>query len=165
MKIAFAPICTCNNNRRIWRHNASTYHSRDVTDELWWRHNANSENDNLWRQWRKERSMIVFCRIMCSGHRIVCEKYNHASVTVNNDFGGTRDAICQWFSLVTSSLVKIVGKSPHLWQNIVIYGNSCIILYILVIITIVTLPDPGLCFNIKTVFPGMGIGDDGPNWP
>ena len=28
------------NNRWIWRHNASTLRSRDVTDQLWWRHNA-----------------------------------------------------------------------------------------------------------------------------
>ena len=38
--------------------------------------------------------------------------------------------ICQWFSLVTSSLVKIIGKSPHSWPKIVIHGNSCIILYV-----------------------------------
>ena len=29
MKIAFAPICACKNNRRIWRHNTSILHSRD----------------------------------------------------------------------------------------------------------------------------------------
>ena len=40
VKIAFAPICACKNNRRIWRHNASISRSRDVTDHLWWRHNA-----------------------------------------------------------------------------------------------------------------------------
>ena len=49
---------------------------------------------------------------------------------MNNDFWVTRDAIYQWFSLVTSSLVKIIGKSPHSWPKIVIHGNSCIILYI-----------------------------------
>ena len=43
MKIAFAPICACNDNRRIWRHNTSISCSRDVTDQLWWRHNAKSE--------------------------------------------------------------------------------------------------------------------------
>ena len=40
---AFAPICACENNRRIWCHNASISRSRDVTDPLWWRHNATSE--------------------------------------------------------------------------------------------------------------------------
>ena len=43
LKITFAPICECKNNRRIWRHNANTSRSRDVTDQLWWHHNANSE--------------------------------------------------------------------------------------------------------------------------
>ena len=36
--IAFAPICTCKNSRRICRHNAITPRSRDVTDQQWWRH-------------------------------------------------------------------------------------------------------------------------------
>ena len=33
LKIAFAPISTCKNNRRILRHNASTPRSCDVTDQ------------------------------------------------------------------------------------------------------------------------------------
>ena len=40
---------------------------------------------------------------------------------MNNDFCVTRGAICQWFSLVTSSLVKIIVKSPE-WVNWVITG-------------------------------------------
>ena len=36
---------------------------------------------------------------------------------MNADFWVTRDAICQRFSLVTSSLVKIFGKSPHSWPK------------------------------------------------
>ena len=47
VKIAFAPICACKNNRRIWRHNASVLHSLDVTDQLWWRHNTKSEKTVL----------------------------------------------------------------------------------------------------------------------
>ena len=47
VKIAFAPICACKNNRRIWSHNASVLHSRDVTDPLWWRHNTKSEKTVL----------------------------------------------------------------------------------------------------------------------
>ena len=39
-----APICACKNNRRIWNHSASALRSRDVSDQLWWRHNAKSEN-------------------------------------------------------------------------------------------------------------------------
>ena len=47
VKIAFAPICTCKNNRRTWHHNASTSHSLDVTDQLWWHHNPKSEKTIL----------------------------------------------------------------------------------------------------------------------
>ena len=47
VKIAFAPICACKNNRRIWRHNASISRSRDVTEQLWWRHNAKSKKTVL----------------------------------------------------------------------------------------------------------------------
>ena len=43
VKIPFVPICGCDNNRRIWRHHASTSHSYYVTDQLWWRRNAKSE--------------------------------------------------------------------------------------------------------------------------
>ena len=36
--------------------------------------------------------------------------------------------ICQWFSRVTKSRVKIIGKSPHEWpKEIIIHGNECII--------------------------------------
>ena len=47
VKIAFARIRACENNRRIWRHNASAPRSRDVTDHLWWRHNAKAKNTVL----------------------------------------------------------------------------------------------------------------------
>ena len=50
---------------------------------------------------------------------------------MNNDFLFAPEAIQQWFSYVTSSLVKIIAESPHSWQKIIIHGNSCIILYFL----------------------------------
>ena len=34
VKIAFAPICGCKNNRRVWRHNVSNPRLRDATDQL-----------------------------------------------------------------------------------------------------------------------------------
>ena len=52
-------------------------------------------------------------------------------ITVNNDFLVTSEVICQWFlanhwfSLVTSSLAKIIGKSPASWPKI-----ECIILFL-----------------------------------
>ena len=65
------------------------------------------------------KSAIVNCfsGIVCSGHQIACKKSNNTFVTVNNDLGFTRDAICQWFLPVTSSLVKIIGKSPNSWHQ------------------------------------------------
>ena len=48
---------------------------------------------------------------------------------MNNDFLVTRDVICQWFSRVAKSREKIIDKSLHSWPNIVIHGNSCIVLY------------------------------------
>ena len=61
------------------------------------------------------KSAIDNClsEIVCWVHEIACKKQNNTFVTVNNDFRVTRDAICQWFLLVNSSLVKIIGKSPH----------------------------------------------------
>ena len=50
----------------------------------------------FWRQWRYERSMIVFSGIVCSEHKIACKKWNYTFVTANNDFLVTRDVICQW---------------------------------------------------------------------
>ena len=55
---------------------------------------------------------------------------NNAWVAVNNDFLVTSEVICQWFSRVTKSRVKIIGKSPHEWLKIVIHGNECIILFL-----------------------------------
>ena len=51
---------------------------------------------------------------------------------MNNDFGVTRWATCKWFSLVTSSLVKIIGKSSHSWPKTVIHDNPCVMLYLLI---------------------------------
>ena len=42
----------------------------------------------------------------------------------------TSGVICQWFSRVTKSRVKIIGKSPHECPKIVIHSNKCIILFL-----------------------------------
>ena len=42
VKIAFVPIPK--KNQQIWRHNPG---SHDVTDQLWWLHNAKTENTIL----------------------------------------------------------------------------------------------------------------------
>ena len=56
---------------------------------------------------------------------------NNAWVTVNNDFLVTSEVICQWFSRVTKSR-KWKSLANHLTsdQNIVIYGNECVILFL-----------------------------------
>ena len=65
LRIAFAPICACN-NRRIWRHRAITSRSRVVKDQLWWRHNAKSEkfflgsNGEMNERWLFKRNWL--CR-------------------------------------------------------------------------------------------------------
>ena len=117
VKIAFVPICACKNNRRMSRHNASTSRSRDVTDQLWWRHNAKSEIPSLATMAKWAINDLFFSGIVCWGHEIACKKWHNTFVAVNNDFWVTREAICQWFSLVTSYLVKIIGQSPHSWHK------------------------------------------------
>ena len=42
---------------------------------------------------------------------------NNAWVTVNNDFCVMSEAICQRFSWVAKSRVKIIGKSHHEWPK------------------------------------------------
>ena len=42
---------------------------------------------------------------------------NNAWVTVNNYFWVTSEAICQWFSWVTRSRGKILGKLHHEWHK------------------------------------------------
>ena len=94
MNIAFAPICTWKKNRRIWRHNADLaftwrHKSTVVTSQCYVR------RDRPWRQWRNERSMIVFLAELCvQDIKIVFKIYNNAFVTLNNDFWSP----AMWFS-------------------------------------------------------------------
>ena len=77
VKIAFAPICACKNNRRIWRHNASASHSGDVTDQLWWRHNVKSEktvpsdNCEISEQWLFVAERCVRDIKLCVRNKII----------------------------------------------------------------------------------------------
>ena len=79
-------------------------------------------------QWVKQRSFIIHIFLLCRWVSSVIK--NNTFVTVNNDFWVTSEAICQWFSRVTKSRVKIIGKSHHEWPQIVIHGNECIILFL-----------------------------------
>ena len=74
VKIAFTPICTCKNNRQIWRHNASISRSRDVTDQLWWRHNTKSENAVLGDSCEMSDRWWFLAELCVPGHKIMCKK-------------------------------------------------------------------------------------------
>ena len=56
---------------------------------------------------------------------------NNAWVTVNNDFWVTSEAICQWFSRVTKSRVKIIGKSHHEWPKKSLFTVTNVLFYFL----------------------------------
>ena len=56
---------------------------------------------------------------------------NNAGVTVNNNFWVTSEAICQWFSRVTKSRVKIIGKSHHEWPKKSLFTVTNVLFYFL----------------------------------
>ena len=130
VKIAFAPICACKNKWRILCHNASISCLRDVTDQLWWRHNAKSEktvfddNCDMSDGW-----LIVFRKIVC---------IKDIKLRVRNKIIHS----LPWITIF-GSLVMRFSYDFHLWlrhswislanrltrdPKIVIHGNSCIIL-------------------------------------
>ena len=100
VKIAFAPIYACKNNRQIWRHNASISFSRDVTDPLWWRHNA-------------VRNKVIHSVPWITIFGSLVMRF------ANNFLSWLRH-------VVTQSLANRLTRDP----KIVIHGNSCIILYV-----------------------------------
>ena len=116
VKIGFAPICACSDNWRIWHHNNSISRSRDVTDQLRWRHNAQSEKTAL-GNYGEMSARWYFLADLCVHYTIkrVRNKIIHSLPWIT--IFVTREAIRQWFSLVTSSLVKIIAESPHSWQK------------------------------------------------
>ena len=63
--------------------------------------------------------------------RLAEDLKNNAWVTVNKDFWVTSEAICQWFSLVTKSRVKIIGKSHHEWPKQSLFTVTNVLFYFL----------------------------------
>ena len=126
VNIAFAPICACKNNRRIWRHNINTSRARDVTDQLRWRHNAKPEKIFLGDNGKMNDR--------CSGHKTACKKKYSTFVTVNNDFFRS---LMLWFANDFHSWLRHSWKSlaNQLTRDrkIVIHGNSWIIHYIITV--------------------------------
>ena len=131
----------CKNNWRIWRHNASTPHSHDVTDKLWWRHNAKSEKTVLSdngeiRNWQLILAELCF-----------------------------QDIYLLLWMMIFGSLVKRFANDFHLWLHqswkllanrltsdpkIIIHGNSCIILCIMLTSKVVIFIDSMV---VNTVYP------------
>ena len=60
------------NNRRIWRHNASI--SRDVTDQLWWRHNAKAEKTFLGNNGEMNDRQLFLVKPCVRDKKIACKK-------------------------------------------------------------------------------------------
>ena len=129
VKIAFAPICACKNNQRIWRHNASISRSRDVTDQLWWRHNAKSEktvpddNCDMSDRWLFLEKMCVKDIKLRVRNKIIHSLpwitiFGSLVMRFTNDFHS-------WLRHSWKSLANRLTRDP----KIVIHGNSCIILY------------------------------------
>ena len=137
VKIAFAPICACKNNRRIWRHNAGISRSRNVTDQLWCRHNAKSEktvpddNCDMSNPWLFLEKMCVTEDIKLRVRNKIIHSlpwitiFGSLVIRFTNDFHS-------WLRHSWISLANCLTRDP----KIVIHGNSSIILYIFFCITI-----------------------------
>ena len=122
VKIALAPMSTYTNSRRIWRHNASAPGSRDVTDLLWWRHN--SEKDRPCWQCRNQRSYLFLAELCVQNMR---NRIKHELLTILGSLAmGFANDFHEWLLRHSwKSLANRIMSDP----KIVIYGNSCIILY------------------------------------
>ena len=75
---------------------------------------SNMENASIWWLHHVATPEIG---IKTNSSAVIEDIKNNAWVTVNDDFLVTSGVICQWFSRVTKSRVKIIGKSPHEWQK------------------------------------------------
>ena len=131
VKIAFAPISACKNNCQIWHHNGSISRLRDVTDQLWWHHNAKSEKtilgDNcemsdwwlfLGKMCGKDIKLRVKNKIIHSLPWIMI--FGSLVMQFSNDFHS-------WLLHAWKSLANCLTRDP----KIVIHGNSWIIFYIM----------------------------------
>ena len=89
VRINFAPICKCKNNRRIWRHSTSTslcvklhFNCADAILRGWERPALATMVD-----WAVEGCFQMVC---VSGYKIECQRYrimHNAWLTVDKDFG------------------------------------------------------------------------------
>ena len=131
--INFAPICVCNNNRRMWRNNAHYRAFRYVINQQWWSHNAKSkrtvhgDNAEMSDRW-------LFLVDLCVGDiQITCNKKNNVCVSVNKDFYAndtpmifTSDEVTRENHCRIASLVTKIGIHANTYISFI-----SIILYIL----------------------------------
>ena len=110
VKISFAPIGKCNNNQRIWHQNVS---SRDVTNQLWWRHNAKSEKNALADNGKMSERWLFLAELCVQNI-----KWRVRNKTIYS---------LPWIR----HLWKLLANHLTRDQKIVIHGNSCIILCLL----------------------------------
>ena len=130
VKIAFAPICACKNNWRIWRHNTSIPRKRDITDQQWWRHIAKSEKTVLSDN-DKISDRRLFLAELCIQDIKCCVRNKIIHLLL-------------WI-MILGLLVKQFGNDfhsrlHHSWKlmancltrdpKVIIHSNSCLILYI-----------------------------------
>ena len=100
-----------------WRHNASASRSRDVTDQLWWRHNVKSE------------------KTVASDNGEMSDRWLFVAERCVQDIQRVRNEIIhslQWITIFWSLVrwfASDFANHPTRDQKLVIHGNSCIILY------------------------------------
>ena len=91
---------TCGSTRQCGQHNTyNLYHKVRLAISL-----MASLSHEKGTEWDLEQGLLQYIK-------------NNAWVTVNNDVVVMSGGICQWFSQVTKSRVKIIGISPHEWPK------------------------------------------------
>ena len=79
-----------------------------------------------WSDMQGAKSSAAMVEVMT-----VLDIKNNAWVTVNNGFWVMSEAICQWFSWVTKSRVKIIGKSHHEVTQKMLFTATNVLFYFL----------------------------------
>ena len=88
------------------------------------------KKDPPWRQWRNQRSIIVFSGIVCPGHKIACKKKMIHSLPWITIFGSLVKRFAHDFHSWLRHSWKLLANRLIRDPNTIIRGNSCIILYI-----------------------------------
>ena len=129
VKIILVPIGTCKNNQRIWRHNASTPCSHDITDLLWWRHKAKSEKNILSDNCKMRDRWLFLVELWVQVKQCVRNNIIHSLLWITI-FGSLVMQLANdfylWLRHSWKSLLNCLTRDT----KIIIHRNSCIIFYI-----------------------------------